>query len=373
MTKLDRLNKLSISTHPTKFIDQTASILSIATAGLFAGQLKDIDHLHFPRVDYIELQRLMQTEILNYSTYEEKPVGELFRMLETYLRSDIYLATLGWRKRHDHQLVFTWSERAGIPFAAYRRYLHSEHRFVTMFQCWSERQEFVITKLDLFPAMDDIIVHCASMKENFIRLGAPEEKIKVIHYSIDQTFFSPLDYVDQEKRMIMSIGEPRSRDYASLFRAVDGLPVRLHLPAYGHWYAREKNNSLSEHIPENVSLTQHLSQIKLRELYARSQFVVLPVRNLVYSAGATAALEAASMARAVIAFRSQGIQDYILDGETGLLVQPGDIDAMRNAIQFLLENPGEAKRLGENARQRILENLNLETYVKNIADLLMNQ
>jgi glycosyltransferase involved in cell wall biosynthesis len=76
------------------------------------------------------------------------------------------------------------------------------------------------------------------------------------------------------------------------------------------------------------------------------------------------------MARAVIAFRSRGIMDYIIDGETGILVDPGDIQAMRDAIQYLLANPNEAKRLGENARQRILDKLNLETYVKNIVDLL---
>ena len=81
-------------------------------------------------------------------------------------------------------------------------------------------------------------------------------------------------------------------------------------------------------------------------------------------------MEAGSMARAVIAFRSRGITDYIIDGETGILVEPGNIGEMREAIQFLLANPNEAKRMGDNARQRILEELNLETYVKNIANVL---
>ena len=79
------------------------------------------------------------------------------------------------------------------------------------------------------------------------------------------------------------------------------------------------------------------------------------------------------MARAVIAFRSRGIVDYIIDGETGLLVEPGNIQEMRDAIQFLLANPEEAKRMGENARQRVLDELNLETYVKGIADVLIQK
>jgi glycosyltransferase involved in cell wall biosynthesis len=118
-------------------------------------------------------------------------------------------------------------------------------------------------------------------------------------------------------------------------------------------------------------MTKHLSQSDLRSLYASSQFVVLPIRDLIYSAGATATLEAGSMARAVIAYRSRGIADYIIDGETGILVEPGSVPAMREAIQFLLTNPKEARRMGQNARQRIVEKLNLETYVSNIADVLM--
>lgn len=77
------------------------------------------------------------------------------------------------------------------------------------------------------------------------------------------------------------------------------------------------------------------------------------------------------MARAVVAFRSRGITDYVIDGETGILVEPGNASAMREAIQYLLANPQEAKRMGENARQRIVETLNLETYVSHIADVLV--
>jgi glycosyltransferase involved in cell wall biosynthesis len=345
-------------------------VLSVATAGLHADQLQDVDHVHYPRVDYIELQHLLNVETIDYSAYNQDYTGRLFRRLETQLRSDIYIAMIGWWKGRDFPLVFAWSERAGIPFALYRKFIPFKNRFVSMFQCWSERQELVVTKLGLFSAMDQIIVHCSSMRENFIRLGAPEDRVKLVHYSIDQEFFSPLSDVEPSEDMIMSIGEPRSRDYSSLFQAVDKLPVKLTVAGYGHWYAREKNGSVNVPAPANVHTTSHLSQLELRRMYARAQFLVLPIRDLIYSAGATASLEAGSMARAVVAFRSRGITDYIIDGETGILVEPGNVSAMRDAIQYLLANPGEAKRMGQNARQRIVEQFNLETYVGNIADVL---
>lgn len=345
-------------------------ILSVATASVLAEQLADTRHHRYPRVDYIELQRLLDIETIDYSAYNKGYTGKIFRRLETQLRSDVYMATISWWKSRSHSLTFTWSERAGIPLAALNRLSGSNNRFVTMFQCWSERQELAITRFNLFNVMNEIIVHCTSMKENLVRLGAPKEKVKIVHYSIDQNFFSPDTDTEQSTPMIVSVGEPRSRNYPLLFQAVDGLPVRLTVAGFGHWYAREKKGSLKGPIPANVSMTKHLSQAELKTLYARSQFVVLPIQDLVYSAGATAALEAGSMARAVVAFRSRGIVDYIIDGETGILVEPGNIMEMRNAIQFLLAHPKEARRMGQNARQRIVEELNLERYVGHIADLL---
>jgi hypothetical protein len=43
------------------------NILSVATAGVYAEQLADVNHVRFPRVDYIELQRLLNVETLDYS------------------------------------------------------------------------------------------------------------------------------------------------------------------------------------------------------------------------------------------------------------------------------------------------------------------
>ena len=76
------------------------------------------------------------------------------------------------------------------------------------------------------------------------------------------------------------------------------------------------------------------------------------------------------MGRAVIASRSRGILDYVVDHETGILVEPGDVEALREAIEHLLAHPEEAQRLGRNARQRVEEELNLDTYVESLARIL---
>jgi glycosyltransferase involved in cell wall biosynthesis len=347
-------------------------ILVLATAGLKPDQLTDGDHLRYPRVDYLELQRFIDVDVFNYNLYERTRLGAFLRSLETQLRTDLYLTALGlWARRH-YDLVFAMSERAGIPFAALN--LPPARRpLVATFKCWSARQEKVIKKLNLLPKMDQIIVHCRSMKEHLIQLGAPAERTHILHYAVDHCFFSPPAVNDQPPEYIMSIGETRSRDYATFFEAVSGLPVNVKVAASGSWYAREKNTHLQTTIPENVTVTGRLPIKEVRTMYGRSHFVVLPIHDLIYSGGLTGVLEAGSMARAVIATRSRGIADFVIDGETGILVEPGNVEALREAVNYLLAHPEEAHRMGRNARQRIEEQQNLDLYVEEVATFLHRQ
>jgi glycosyltransferase involved in cell wall biosynthesis len=208
------------------------------------------------------------------------------------------------------------------------------------------------------------------MKRHLVRLGAPASHVHFIPYGIDERFFSPLPGVEPEIGFVVSVGETRSRDYAALFSAIEPLPVNLLVVPSGRWYAREKHNRLDGNVPGNVVISRGLSQVELRVLYARAQFAVVPVHDVVYSAGATAVLEAMSMGRAVIVTRSAGILDYVVDGETGIIVDPGDVAMMRDAIHHLAAHPQDARRMGENARQRVVEELNLNEYVQGLAALL---
>lgn len=347
-----------------------AEILTLVTAGLKPDQLADIDHIRYPRVDYIELQRLIDLDVLDYTAYNRTRLGEFFRRLETQLRSDLYLAMLGLLRRHRYCLSFAMSERAGIPFSALNHAFPGHRPLISIFAAWSTRQERVITGLDLFSAMDVVIVNCQSLKDHFLKLGASAEHIEVVRYGVDQCFFSPMRDVEQQIDLVMSVGEVRGRDYKTLFQAVHDLPMKLLVAASGSWYAREKNTSLDVMVPGNVTIAGSFSRAELKGLYTQSQFVVLPLYDVPFSAGATVALEAMCMGRAVIASRSRGILDYVVDHETGILVEPGDVEALREAIEHLLAHPEEAQRLGRNARQRVEEELNLDTYVESLARIL---
>jgi glycosyltransferase involved in cell wall biosynthesis len=85
-------------------------------------------------------------------------------------------------------------------------------------------------------------------------------------------------------------------------------------------------------------------------IWERALFGVLPTKapealgNVVH--------EAMSKGRAMIGTRPGGQEDMIEDGETGLLVPGGDVDALTAAMQRLLDDPQLRERLGEKARER---------------------
>jgi glycosyltransferase involved in cell wall biosynthesis len=66
-------------------------------------------------------------------------------------------------------------------------------------------------------------------------------------------------------------------------------------------------------------------------------------------------LEAMSCGQPVIASRIGGIVDFVIDGDGGLLVEPGNVASLRNAIQRLLQDPQLRQRMGLAARRRAME------------------
>jgi D-inositol-3-phosphate glycosyltransferase len=68
-----------------------------------------------------------------------------------------------------------------------------------------------------------------------------------------------------------------------------------------------------------------------------------------------ACAEAMAYGRPVVASGVGGLLDLVVDGETGLLVPPRDVEALRSALERLLGDAGLRRRMGEAGRQRVRE------------------
>ena len=88
------------------------------------------------------------------------------------------------------------------------------------------------------------------------------------------------------------------------------------------------------------------------------------------SSGQTTYINAMARGKAIVVTDTPGVRDYITDGETGLIVAPGDGAALAQAITRLLNDPAERARIGRRARDHALGQLTLTHYATRLLALV---
>jgi colanic acid/amylovoran biosynthesis glycosyltransferase len=111
-----------------------------------------------------------------------------------------------------------------------------------------------------------------------------------------------------------------------------------------------------------VTLAGAQPRDRVASIVAAADIAVQP--SIVLSSGKTeglpvALMEALAAERAVVASRVSGIPELVVDGETGLLVEPGDPTALADAIERLLDDPLLRSTLGRAGRRKVLEEFDL--------------
>jgi trehalose synthase len=74
-------------------------------------------------------------------------------------------------------------------------------------------------------------------------------------------------------------------------------------------------------------------------------------------------------ARPVVASRVGGIQEQIVDGDTGVLVDPLDLDAFAAAVANQIANPETAREMGLRAREQVRERFLGPSHLRRYLDL----
>jgi glycosyltransferase involved in cell wall biosynthesis len=188
-------------------------------------------------------------------------------------------------------------------------------------------------------------------------------------FMVDQEFFAPTRVTPNSsaRPQVCAVGLER-RDYETLLRAVEDLDVHVVIAAASPWSKRTEGVA-TRTIPSNVTVRK-FTQYELRQLYADSCFMVMPLENVKFQAGVTAILECLAMGKAVICSRVPGQTDVVVEGENGRYVPPGDPSTLRTEIRQLLSRPEEAVRLGANGRKLVEREMNLDLYVQRLTGFL---
>jgi glycosyltransferase involved in cell wall biosynthesis len=279
-------------------------------------------------------------------------------------------------RRGQYAGVVARADRLGLPLALLHKVTRAEGNIV-LISVWLSRPKKAVF-LRPFNAHTHLraIVNYGSIQMAIAaeRLNVPRAKLHHLPQPVDEHFWRPVA-APPSSDVIAAVGS-EARDYATLLAAVRGVEVRAEL-AVGTtvFTSGDVRSDLAPTLrplaaaPPNVTIHQQLSHTELRDLYARSRFVVVPLADVDFDAGVTCIAEAMAMGKAVVVTRARGQVDLVREGESGLYVPPGDARALRQAIEHLLANPDEAARMGAAGRVLAETRLSLDRWVSAVADL----
>jgi glycosyltransferase involved in cell wall biosynthesis len=197
-------------------------------------------------------------------------------------------------------------------------------------------------------------------------LGAPRERTRVIYGGADPSRFAPDP--SQSRNGVLFVG--RITPHKGVDRLLQALPagaVARIAGSDGHDPLPPERNypHLLRQLAQNreVEFVGAVSDSDLPSLHRSAAVFVLPsVSRTCYGREigvsellGLSILEAMASGTPIVASAIGGVPEIVRDGETGFLVPPGDVDALRAQLAEILGDPGLARRLGANARAAVLE------------------
>jgi glycosyltransferase involved in cell wall biosynthesis len=216
---------------------------------------------------------------------------------------------------------------------------------------------------------DATLVICLTRSDAYEiqRYMCPAEKIRIVPNGVDVETFKPYSSVMDnllfwggrfvfQKGLIYLI-----HAFANVVNSNPDIKLRMtgDGPLLSKIYAMVKSYGLEN----NVEFKGRVPRDELSKLIGESSIYLLPSlkEGMPY-----ALLEAMACGKPVIGSDIPGINDVITHGKNGILVPPRNPEALANAILTILDDKGLRIKLGQNARQLMVEKYSWDTISEKI-------
>ena len=145
------------------------------------------------------------------------------------------------------------------------------------------------------------------------------------------------------------------------------LDWRWYIAGDGPQMAHLKSLARELGIGERVTFLGWQSQADLAQGYHRANLFLVPSRH---EGMPNAVLEAMSSGLPVVATRIAGNEELVLDGETGVLVRPEDVDSLRDGLRGLIADADKRERMGHASRLRVEREYSWERIARQYSEYL---
>lgn len=200
------------------------------------------------------------------------------------------------------------------------------------------------------------------------RKGFTGEVAVIPQFGVDPDLFAPVDLSGFEK----SDGSTLRIGYAGGFVPEKGLDLLLHACAtlQGAWTLHLAGRGAEEQtlrqlatalgIVERVTFQQHITSTEMPSFYRSLDVLVLPSRTMPNWKEQFGRVLVEAMACGVPVIGSDSGEIPHVIGDAGLVFPEGDVVALTQKLQLLLEKPSERQRLGMIGRQRVLQQFTMQ-------------
>jgi colanic acid/amylovoran biosynthesis glycosyltransferase len=214
---------------------------------------------------------------------------------------------------------------------------------------------------ELFRNAAAIVAVSRDMQRQLISLGAPREKLHYNSCGVDVTTFQGADPL-HSARVFVAVGRfvNKKAPHLTLLafkKVLESYPdARLLMIGDGplwetcHQLTGALRLSGAVELPGPRAHSEIVTAMRSARAFVQHS---VQTRDGDSEGTPVAVLEAGAAGLPVVATRHAGIKDAVVDGETGLLVDEGDIEAMAERMMRLAADAHLAARLGEAARERI--------------------
>jgi len=213
---------------------------------------------------------------------------------------------------------------------------------------WRPRLHDIFKKVHALHFVSDYL------KNEAIALGAPAEKCKTIYRSVDIDFFAPEPRAARDgKKIILSAGRLTwQKGFRHALEAIallskNNQDFHYIIVGEGEEGPKLKLQIISLGLENKVEILPHVSHDTLKALYQSADILLV---SSVSEALPNVILEASAMALPIVATHVGGIPEAIVEGETGLLVEPSKPKDMAEALLRLLSDADLRLAMGNAGR-----------------------
>jgi colanic acid/amylovoran biosynthesis glycosyltransferase len=241
----------------------------------------------------------------------------------------------------------------------------------------------LIEKGELFLALSQ------DMKEDLLRIGFPDKKVRVHRLGIDLSSFHPKSTINNEKFTILTVARldkvkgiqhvmdaiaciirqyPQLRDKLR-YKVIGGGGYELYLKKYA-----EKIGLSDIVVFKNNLIVSNSREIVLKEMQNCDVFCLCSYtpKNRAKEGTPVVLMEVQACGKPCISTYHAGIPEVVINNKTGILVKEKSVKDIVSAIEMFYFDPRYRLKMGINARRHIQEEFNHSIQMSKLTELYDN-